>query len=57
MCHTLHMSTKTKPVSISMPDALARKAKAAAKANGMTLSEFLRAAIRVQIDNQTKKTK
>jgi metal-responsive CopG/Arc/MetJ family transcriptional regulator len=51
------MSTKTKPVSISMPDALARKAKAAAKANGMTLSEFLRAAIRVQIDNQTKKTK
>lgn len=51
------MSTKTTAVSISMPDVLARRLKAAAKREQMTVSEFIRAALRAQIETKTKKTK
>lgn len=51
------MSTKTTAVSISMPDALARRVKAAAKREQMTISEFIRAALRARIETENTKTK
>lgn len=57
MCHKSHMSTKTTAVSISMPDALARRVKAAAKREQMTISEFIRAALRARIETENTKTK
>ena len=51
------MSNKNTLIAASMPDAMARKVKSAAKREQMTLSEFVRAALRDRIETKTKKTK